>query len=120
MAESGNFASLGHVSEPFLVAPAEVPLSEDARQTVLSHLHRRGYANAQVADGSPGTFRVLYGHESAPLVSVIIPTKDQLPMLQRCVETLLDNTLHRNFEVLIVDNGSSTPRRWRGWMESSV
>lgn len=109
MAESGNFASLGHVSEPFLVAPAEVPLSEDARQTVLSHLHRRGYANAQVADGSPGTFRVLYGHESAPLVSVIIPTKDQLPMLQRCVETLLDNTLHRNFEVLIVDNGSSTP-----------
>lgn len=109
MAESGDFAKLGHVPEPFLIAPAEVAISEDARQTVLRHLHRRGYVNAQVADGSPGTFRVLYGHESAPLVSVIIPTKDQLPMLQRCVETLLDNTAYRNFEVLIVDNGSTAP-----------
>lgn len=116
MAESGEFGSLGHVQEPFLIAPATVSASEDARRAVLSHLHRRGYVNARVVDGAPGTFRVLYGHEQAPLVSVIIPTKDQLPMLQRCVETLLGNTAYRNFEVLIVDNGSSTPEA-QDWLD---
>ncbi|SFU79287.1 Glycosyl transferases group 1 [Paenacidovorax caeni] len=116
MAESGEFGSLGHVPEPFLIAPATVSASEDARRAVLSHLHRRGYVNARVVDGAPGTFRVLYGHEQAPLVSVIIPTKDQLPMLQRCVETLLGNTAYRNFEVLIVDNGSSTPEA-QAWLD---
>lgn len=117
MAESGEFASLGHVSEPFLIAPAAVSASEDARQVVLSHMHRRGYASARVVDGVPGTFRVLYEHDHAPLVSVIIPTKDQLPMLQRCVETLLEKTAYRHFEVLIVDNGSTTPEA-QAWLDS--
>lgn len=109
MAEGGEFASLGHVPEPLLIAPAGVSADAHAQRAVLSHLLRRGYANARVEHGVPGTFRVLYEHGHAPLVSVIIPTKDQLPMLQRCVETLLDKTAYRNFEVLIVDNGSSTP-----------
>lgn len=109
MAEDGDFSSLCHVPEPFLVAPLAVSASEDARRVALDHLRRRGYADADVANGAQGTFRVLYGHGRAPLVSVIIPTKDQLPLLQQCVETLLEKTAYRNFEVLIVDNGSSSP-----------
>lgn len=109
MAEDGDFASLCHVPEPFLVAPLAISTSEDARRVVLDHLRRRGYADADVANGAQGTFRVLYGHGRTPLVSVIIPTKDQLPLLQQCVETLLEKTAYRNFEVLIVDNGSSSP-----------
>jgi O-antigen biosynthesis protein len=43
----------------------------------------------------------------APLVSVIIPTKDQHRLLKRCVDGIVNRTAYRSVEVVIVDNGSS-------------
>ena len=44
---------------------------------------------------------------AAPLVSVIIPTRDRASLLERCVSGLLDATDYPAIEVLIVDNGST-------------
>lgn len=44
-----------------------------------------------------------------PLVSIIIPTKNNLPYLQRCLNTLLERTNYLNFEVLLMDDHSSDP-----------
>ena len=41
-----------------------------------------------------------------PLVSIIIPTHDQLGLLQRCVNSIIDKTTYSPFEIIIVDNGS--------------
>ena len=41
-----------------------------------------------------------------PLVSIIIPTHDQLGLLQRCVNSILEKTSYSAFEIIIVDNGS--------------
>ncbi len=40
-------------------------------------------------------------------VSVIVPTKDQLPLMRRCMEGLLRGTDYPSFEILVVDNGSA-------------
>ena len=45
--------------------------------------------------------------EDGPLVSLIIPTRDGLTLLRTCVESIYDNTSYRNFEIIIVDNGSA-------------
>lgn len=42
-----------------------------------------------------------------PLVSIIIPTKDQAGYLKRCVGSILEKSLYRNIEIIIVDNGSA-------------
>lgn len=42
------------------------------------------------------------------LVTVIIPTRDQLPLLRTCLDGL-ERTAHRRIECLIVDNGSIEP-----------
>lgn len=44
-----------------------------------------------------------------PSVCVIIPTRDRLDLLSRCVNGVLNRTAYRNLEVLIVDNGSAEP-----------
>tara|TARA_B100001057_G_scaffold500273_1_gene614446 strand:+ start:3457 stop:6180 length:2724 start_codon:yes stop_codon:yes gene_type:complete len=44
-----------------------------------------------------------------PLVSIIIPTRDNARVLQRCLETLRERTLYENYEVLIIDNDSKDP-----------
>lgn len=48
-----------------------------------------------------------------PLVSIIIPTRDKLELLRPCVETLIQRTSYRQFEVLVVDNRSSDPEALR-------
>lgn len=116
--ETAGFGAFGHVAEPLLlVEPGRSwgDLQEE-RQIILDHLRRRGYAAAKVQDGYvPGTFQVDYGHPGTPLVSIIIPTKDQLPLLQTCVESILEKTAYKNYELLIVDNNSETPEA-KAWL----
>lgn len=69
------------------------------------HLVRNGY-NADVADGVDNSFRVLYEHDTKPLVSIIIPTKNQVHFLRPCIETILEKTSYKNYEIIIVDNQS--------------
>ena len=44
------------------------------------------------------------------LVSIVIPTKDKLHLLKRCIDTLLAKTTYRNFEIVLVDTGSVEKR----------
>lgn len=41
-----------------------------------------------------------------PLVSVIIPTKDNLKLLKACIESIETISSYKNYEIIIVDNGS--------------
>ncbi len=77
------------------------------RAVVADHLARCG-VRATVAEGLlPGSHFVDYPCDDEPLVSIIIPTKDQADLLRTCVSGLLEKTLYSNYELLIVDNGTT-------------
>jgi glycosyltransferase involved in cell wall biosynthesis len=83
-------------------------IAANTLEAVKRHLARQG-VDATVEEGMlPGSHRVRYRHAATPRVSIIIPTKDELPMLQRCIESLLEKTRYPNYEILIVDNDSQT------------
>jgi GT2 family glycosyltransferase len=114
-------AAISHISEPLLIC--DQPVARDNQHeidTLLRHLKVRGYGQASVEHTLPRRYHVRYGHTERPLVSIIVPTKDQLPFLQRCVETLLHTTRYPNYEVLIVDNNSETPEalEWLAGIEA--
>lgn len=46
-----------------------------------------------------------------PLISIIIPSKDNSDILKRCIETLVKITEYKNYEIIIVDNGSCDSER---------
>ncbi|MBT6278377.1 MAG: glycosyltransferase, partial [Chromatiales bacterium] len=48
-------------------------------------------------------------HRPAPLVSIIIPTRDQVDLLRTCVTSIRERTTYHPVEILIVDNGSTDP-----------
>ncbi|KEF31683.1 O-antigen biosynthesis protein [Marinobacter nitratireducens] len=117
--ESEGFGSCGRMDEPlFLVRPDQQSYSLDPyMRAAHDHLERRGYGSAVVQQGAAaGTLRVRYGHPSSPPVSIIIPTKDQLHLLQTCIESILEKTTYPNYEVVIVDNNSETPEA-RAWLD---
>ncbi|MCZ4330206.1 glycosyltransferase [Castellaniella denitrificans] len=105
--DRGGVAGLAHIAEPVLVTSMpvfETKASEE--KALLRHVRNQGYEYAAVSAHLPGCYRVQYGHQEKPGVSIIIPTRNQLPMLLRCVDSLLEKTTYQNYEVLIVDNGS--------------
>lgn len=115
--ESQGWGGIGHLDEPLLITQAPALKDCPDEQAIIhGHLQRRGYAAARLVPHLPGRYRIHYGHQHAPLVSIIIPTKDQLPILQRCVESLLEKTAYGNYELLIVDNNSETPEAL-AWFE---
>ena len=55
-------------------------------------------------------YRIRYSlPDTPPLVSLIIPTRNGLVLLRKCVESILQKTTYPNYEILIVDNGSDDP-----------
>lgn len=91
-------------------AAAGAPASavSDAR-AVIEHLQRIGSAaEVEVGDLPPGLCRVRWPlPQPAPRVSVIIPTRDRVDMLRRCVGSILARSTYPDFELVVVDNGST-------------
>ncbi len=84
---------------------------DTARQALVDHLERRGQAGDVVSHPRLPTWQLVRRKvpEPAPLVTVIIPTKDKAEILEPCVEGVLNRTRYANLEVLIVDHQSTDP-----------
>jgi glycosyltransferase involved in cell wall biosynthesis len=80
----------------------------DATKKVrLDALKRRGLSGKlEPVTQVPGYFRINYHLTGNPLISIIIPTRDNLSVLRRCIDSIVDKSTYRNFELIIVDNGS--------------
>jgi GT2 family glycosyltransferase len=87
------------------VAPAE-PAAQ--ARAVAAALAEAGIpAEVAPAPRLPGGVRVIRPvPEPAPLVSVIVPTRDRAGLLAACAEGVLHRTDYPALELLIVDNGS--------------
>lgn len=110
VAERYGEAAVAHVPAVLIhLAPTRYETDTEARheRALRAHLQRLGLV-AEIESGLlPGSFRVCYRHEATPLISILIPTRNQLLMLQRCIETLLEKTAYPNYEILVVDNQST-------------
>lgn len=98
------------------IIPASLAASLDAkpqavdaaRRARLAAIARRGLDGwlepvAQV----PGYFNTAYGVRGTPLISIVIPTRDNLPVLARCIASILEQSTWRHFEIVVMDNGAT-------------
>ena len=75
---------------------------------VREYLAQTGSGAEVVAGTVPGSCRVRWPTPSpAPLVSLLIPTRDRVEILRPCVDAILARTDYPNFELLILDNQSN-------------
>lgn len=110
---------LVHRATKTLIPQQTPPTMMQARQRALeAHFHRLG-VGARVENGLvAGTFRIRWPlPETLPLVSIIIPTRNQLALLKQCVESLLEKTAYSAYEIIIVNNNSDDPAALR-YMQS--
>src|SRR5207253_1822673 len=83
------------------------PYAYEAAQVALANaLDRRDIAGEVEGGFSRGYYRVRRRINDARKVSIIIPTRDRLNLLRRCISSIESNTSYRNYEIIIVDNDS--------------
>jgi glycosyltransferase involved in cell wall biosynthesis len=79
---------------------------EAAVRALQDSVNRRGW-KATVTQGlTRGLYRVWFHVDRLQKVSIIIPTKDNVEILRRCVDSILQKTTYTNYEIVIVDNKS--------------
>jgi len=80
---------------------------EAGRKAVEAALARRKIPGTVRFGSRAGTYRVDRGMAGKPLVSILIPFRDQPKMLNNCVRSILDKTGYANYEIVGLDNQST-------------
>ncbi len=75
-------------------------------KAVAAHLERIGTpGTVESIEGKP-MYRVHLPVDDTEKVSVIIPNKDHVDDLKKCLDSILEKTTYRNYEIIIVENNS--------------
>ena len=98
---SGSVAS-GIDAKPYAIASAKGAVSE--------HLRKHGFDHFQITStrAFETIFRIRYQILGNPKVTILIPNKDHVEDLRRCISSILEKSTYDNYEILIVENNSET------------
>ena len=81
---------------------------EAGMRAVLAHYDRAGISADVIMGQYPGLYRTIYRMpEKKPLVSIIIPNKDHIPDLDKCVAAIQTRATYDNYEFIVVENNST-------------
>ncbi len=75
-------------------------------QEACAYLERCGYRDVKTLIEENDILRYDWAVENA-LVSIVIPTKNNLAFLRLCLSTLLEKTRYGNYEILLMDDHST-------------
>lgn len=87
--------------------PSAKNYAHDAgRRALQEHLDRCNLSG-QASNGlATGLYQAIYHPHKWPAISIIIPSKDQSPLLRACLSSVLE-TDYPNLEILVLENGST-------------
>jgi glycosyltransferase involved in cell wall biosynthesis len=91
-------------SKPYVVEAQYNALHDD--------LIRRGRPDA-IVERDPkhsGYWKVTFPLIHKPLISIVIPTKNQYKVVKRCIDSIISKTTYDKYEIILVDTGSSDPK----------
>lgn len=98
---SGSVAS-GIEAKPYAIAAAKGAVAE--------HLRKHGYDHFKIEStrAFETIFRIRYEIIGTPMISIVIANKNHAEDLRRCVTSILEKSTYDNYEIIIVENNSTT------------
>ena len=100
--------------------PASKMYAFDAgKRAIEAHLQRMGVRGTVSHTPDLGFFRVQYPVQGEPMVSIIIPNKDEKESLKACIESIRAKTHYTNYEIIIIENNSTTDEIFHYYKELS-
>ncbi len=81
---------------------------EAGKKAIDEHLVRIGQPGYVAVDWRTHAYHVKREIIQPHRVCIIIPARDNIPLLARCIDSLVTHTSYENYEIVIVDNDSET------------
>lgn len=82
-----------------------------AGKNALEDYIQRQSINADVLNTDIyGIYRIKYHLNKMPLVSIIVPNKDHIDDLDKCLKSIYNISFYKNIEVIVVENNSTKQR----------
>lgn len=83
---------------------------EAAKGAVAAHLREQGYKNFEITSTKAfeTIFQIKYEIQGSPRVSIVIPNKDHIEDLRRCITSIVEKSTYDNYEIIVVENNSTT------------
>ena len=77
-------------------------------KAVQDHLDRIGLAGkVESTPSCPTMYRIRYEIEGNPLISILIPTKDHIDDLSKCISSIIKKSTYTNYEIIVIENNST-------------
>ena len=92
---------------------------EAGKRAIEAHLKRTGTEGEVSHTPDLGFYRVKYPVKGEPLVSIIIPNKDEKESLEACLNSIWEKTTYKNYEIIVVENNSTSEEIFRYYKEIS-
>lgn len=93
---------------------SEKSYADVAAMKALNEAALRQNIKADVHPGSiPGTYFFQRKILSNPLVSIIIPFKDKPELITKCINSIINKSTYKNFEIIGVSNNSIEPSTYK-------
>lgn len=80
---------------------------EAGKRALEEHYRRMGIPAKVEHSNYYGMYHTIYEWEEKPLISVLIPNKDHIEDLKQCIDSLVEKSTYRNFEIVIIENNST-------------
>ncbi len=78
-------------------------------RAVKAHYDRIGVP-VEISKGEYlGLYRTKFLRDRDPLISILIPNKDHIDDLKRCIDSIEEKSSYRNYEFIIIENNSTDP-----------
>lgn len=77
------------------------------KRAIEAHLSRCGVEGTVHLTEHAGFYRTEYKIASDPLVSILIPNRNERESLKTCIESILEKTTYQNYELVIIENNST-------------
>lgn len=83
---------------------------EAAKGAVADHLQKHGMEHFQISStrACETIFRIRYQVLGNPRISIVIANKDHAEDLKRCLDSIMEKSSYSNYEIIIVENNSTT------------
>ncbi len=78
-----------------------------AKEAIKAHIERLGLSGTVEDAAAPTTYKIQYDIAGEPLVSIIIPNKDHIDDLKKCLDSVYEKSTYKNFEIIVVENNST-------------
>lgn len=91
---------------------------EAARGAVAENLRSHGFKNFQITStrAFETIFKIRYQIIGSPRISIVIPNKDHVEDLKRCISSIEEKSTYDNYEIIVVENNSET-KEIKGYYE---